>query len=334
MGELKYYLIRRLLTFIPTIIGVTLLTFLIARVIPANPAVLWAGGIKAKPEVVQLLIKKYHLDKPPHIQYFYYLKDIFTGHWGISPVTHRPVIADIATYFPATAELALFSLFVTIFIGIPLGVISALKKDTWIDHVVRIIAISGASMPVFWLGIILQWIFYYSLGLLPATGRGIPPRITYTGLYLLDSLLCGDFEAFRSNLQHIILPGFTLAYPCIGLVARITRSSVLDVLSADFIDYARIRGLKPSFVFRHVFRNASIPIITILGLLFGSLLCGAVITETVFSWPGLGTYTVAAISNIDYPAIMGVTLIIGLVYVTVNLIVDILYAIIDPRIRL
>jgi len=334
MTEFKYYVIRRLITFLPTIIGVTLLTFVIARVIPANPARLWAGGVKAKPEVIEMLEKKYHLNEPVIVQYFYYLKDILTGDWGLSPVTHRSILADIKTYFPATVELAIFSLLLVMIIGIPLGIISALKKDTWIDHVVRVIAISGASVPVFWLGILLQWIFYYHMGILPATGRGIAPSKTFTGLYLLDSLLCGEIDVFLDNLRHLVLPGLTLAYPSIGLVARITRGSMLDVLSAEYIDYAQVRGLKPSFVFKHILKNASIPIVTILGLIFGWLLSGAVITETVFSWPGIGTYAVGSITNMDYPAIMGVTLLIGLVYVFVNFIVDLIYALIDPRIRL
>ncbi|MCD6095206.1 MAG: ABC transporter permease [Thermoprotei archaeon] len=334
MSEFKYYVIRRLLTFLPTIIGVTLLTFVIARVIPANPARLWAGGVKAKPEVIEMLTKKYHLDKPVYVQYFYYLKDILSGDWGTSPVTHRSILADIKTYFPATVELAIFALILVMAIGIPLGIISALRKDSWIDHVVRVVAISGASIPVFWLGILLQWIFYYHLGLFPAAGRGIAPHKVYTGLYLLDSILSGDFKAFIDNLSHMVLPALTLAYPSIGLVARITRGSMLDVLSAEYIDYAQVRGLKKSFIFKHVLKNASIPIITILGLIFGGLLSGAIVTETIFSWPGIGTYAVGSIMNMDYPAIMGVTLLIGLIYVLVNFMVDLIYALIDPRIRL
>ena len=191
----------------------------------------------------------------------------------------------------------------------------------------------GISVPVFWLAIILQWIFYYQLGILPATGRGIEPSVSYTGLYLLDSLLAGEFDKFVTNLSHIILPAITLAFPGIGVIARITRNSVLDAMSSEFIDFAEARGLHGFQFYRHVLKNAMIPIITVLGLQFGFLLSGAVITETIFAWPGIGNYAVKAINALDYPAIMGTTLLIGLVFVIVNLVVDVIYALIDPRIR-
>ncbi len=333
MSELKYYLIRRLITFIPTIFGVLLLVFIISHAIPADAARLWAGGEKAKPEVIEAIKKKYHLDKPLYMQFVLYINDLLHGDWGESPMTKRPVLEDLADYFPATFELAVVAEILVVVLGIPLGLISAFKRDTWIDHIVRVLALVGVSMPVFWLAIILQWIFYYQLGVLPATGRGIEPAKTYTGLYLLDSILSGDCGAFIENLRHIILPAFTLAFAGLGVIARITRNSVLDVLSSEFIDFAEAKGLSGLQFYRHVIKNASIPVVTVLGLQFGALMAGAVITETIFSWPGIGSYTVHAISSLDYPAIMGSTLLICLVFVTVNLIVDILYAIIDPRIR-
>ncbi|MCD6487758.1 MAG: ABC transporter permease [Desulfurococcales archaeon] len=333
MAELKYYIIRRLATFIPTILGILLLVFIISHAIPANPARLWAGGEKAKPEVVEAIKKKYHLDKPYHIQFMLYLNDLIHGDWGQSPMTKRPVLEDLADYFPATFELALVSGILIMLIGIPLGLVSAFKRNTWIDHVVRILALVGVSMPVFWLAIILQWIFYYELDVFPATGRGISPSHVYTGLYLLDSILSLDWKAFIVNLQHIILPALTLAFAGIGVIARITRNSVLEVLSSDYIDFAEAKGLVGLQFYRHVVKNASIPVITVLGLQFGMLMAGAVITETIFAWPGIGSYTVNAISSLDYPAIMGSTLLIGLVFITVNLLVDIFYAIVDPRIR-
>jgi ABC-type dipeptide/oligopeptide/nickel transport system permease component len=333
MAELKYYLIRRFITFIPTLFGILLLVFINSHAIPADPARLWAGGEKAKPEVIESIRKRYHLDDPLWVQFYYYIVDLVKGDWGESPVTKRPILTDLAEYFPATFELALVSMILIIIIGIPLGIVSALKRDTVVDHFVRIFALTGVSLPIFWLAIILQWLFYYQLSILPSTGRGVPPAHTYTGLYLLDSLLCGEFNKFVIDLSHIILPAVTLSFPSIGVIARITRNSVLEVLGADFIDYAEARGLFGFQFYRHVLKNAMIPIITVLGLQFGYLLSGAVVTETIFAWPGIGNYAVKAISNLDYPAIMGTTLLIGLIFVLVNLIVDIIYAVIDPRIR-
>ena len=174
VAELKYYLVKRAITFIPTLIGLTLLVFVISHVVPADPARLWAGGLRARPEVVEAIRQRYHLNEPLHVQYWYYVSDLAKGDWGISPETHRPVFADLATYFPATLELAIVSMILVILVGIPLGIISAIKRDTWIDHVVRIFALSGISLPVFGLALILQWVFYYALGILPASGRGIP----------------------------------------------------------------------------------------------------------------------------------------------------------------
>jgi len=334
MTEFKYFLIRRLLTFIPTVVGVVALTFVIARLIPSDPARLWAGGIKAKEEVIAQLAEKYHLNEPPHVQFFYYLKSIVTGDWGVSPVTHRSILADIATYFPATVELAVFSFVLIVVIGVPLGVVAALKRDSWVDHAVRVFAIGGASLPVFWLGVLLQLAFYYGLGVLPAVGRGAPPARVVTGLYMLDSLLCGDLRAFTDNLSHIILPGATLAFSSIGLIARITRGSVLDALSAEHVDFARMRGLTRWILFRHVLKNSLVPIITVLGLTFSWLLSGAVVIEAIFAWPGIGSYATGAVVNMDFPAVVGVTLLMGLIYVAVNFVVDVLYAMVDPRVRL
>ena len=334
MAELKYYLTRRIITFIPTLIGLTLITFIVSMKVPSDPAHLWAGGIKANEQVVEMIKRKYHLDAPIYVQYYYYLLNLLKGDLGISPITHRPILKDLLTYFPATAELAIAAEILIIVIGVPLGIISALKRDSIVDHIVRIISLTGVSLPVFWLGLLLQWIFYYKLSWLPAGGRGIPPKEIVTGLYILDSLLCHDWSAFIDNLKHIIMPAFALAYSGIGVVARITRSSILDIITSDFVVFLQLKGLKKLKVMQHILKNALIPIITILGLQFGGLLGGAVITETIFYWPGIGRYAVQAIYNIDFPAIMGVTLLMGLVYVTINFFVDIMYAIVDPRVRL
>jgi len=334
LAELKYYILRRMITFLPTLIGLTLITFMVSMMIPSNPARLWAGGIKANPEVIEMIKKKYHLDEPIHVQYYYYISNLLRGDLGTSPITHRSILSDISTYFPATVELAIVAEILVIIIGVPLGIISALKKDSLIDHIVRVFSLIGVSLPVFWLGLLLQWVFYYHLGILPAGGRGIPPKVTYTGLYIFDSLLCQDWPALIDNLKHVIMPAFTLAYIGIGIIARITRSSILDILTADFVVFLQVKGLSKLKVLKHILKNALVPIVTMLGLEFGALLSGAVITETIFYWPGIGRYAVQGINNLDFPAIMGVTLLIGLVYVITNFVVDLLYAAIDPRVRL
>ncbi|MEM1532629.1 MAG: ABC transporter permease [Desulfurococcaceae archaeon] len=325
---------RRALTFIPTIVGVLILTFVISHVIPADPARLWAGGVKARPEVIELMKEKYHLNLPIHEQLAIYIKDVFTGNWRESPMTKRPVLVDLAEYFPATAELAIVAGLIQIALGIPLGLLAALKRDTLLDHLIRVLALVGVSAPAFWLAIALQWIFYYSLGLLPATGRGVLPSQSYTGLYILDSLIAGDWNALVINLRHIALPSLTLAFTGLGIIARVVRNTTLDVLSSEFIDFAEARGLSNAKFYRHVVKNSSIPIVTIAGLEFGMLLSGAIIVETVFSWPGIGLYAVNAINSLDYPAIMGSTLLISLIFIVANFVVDIAYAIIDPRVRL
>ena len=303
-------------------------------VIPSDPARLWAGGIKASPDVIRSLVRKYHLDQPIYMRYYYYLISLFKGNWGVSPITHRPVIIDLMTYFPATIELAIFSELLIILIGIPLGIISALKRNSFIDHTVRVFALTGVSMPVFWLALLLQWIFYYYLGWLPESGRGMQPTVTITHLYILDSLITGNWNALINELKHILLPAFTLSFIGIGVIARITRSSVIEVLGSDFIDFLSVKGVIGKQRMKHVIKNSLVPIVTILGLQFGGLLSGAVIVETIFSWPGIGRYAVEGINSLDFPAIMGVTLLIGIVYILVNFFIDVLYAVIDSRVRL
>jgi peptide/nickel transport system permease protein len=339
--DLKSYIARRLLLAIPTILGVTLIVFFISHVVPADPALVWAGGARARPEQVEQIRQLYNLDEPIWKQYIIFLSDLVRGDLGISPVTGRPVIEDIKTYFPATLELTIFAIALAIIIGIPLGVLSAIKKDSPVDHSTRIFALSGYSMPIFWLGLILQLVVYYYLGLVPDPGGRVNTQVyisgefkTYTNMYLLDSLIQGRFDVFFDALQHLILPGFTLAYATAAIIARMTRSSMLEVIRQDYIEFARARGLPERVViYKHALRNAMIPTVTVVGLSFGGLLAGAVLTETVFYWPGIGRYMVGTINTLDFPALMGGTILIALVFVIVNLLVDILYAIIDPRIR-
>lgn len=334
MGDLRRYFVRRALSFLPTILGVLILTFVISRIIPADPVRVWAGGYKARPEVIEEIRRRYHLDKPLHEQLVLYLIDVFSGDWGVSPMSKRPVIADIAEYFPATLELSIVSSIILTAVGIPLGLIAALKRDGFADHVVRVVSLIGTSAPAFWLAIVLQWVFYYYLGLLPATGRGVPPPVRYTGMYILDSLLAGNSSLFLENLKHIILPSATLAFTGLGVIARVVRNTALDVVSSEFVDFARARGLRGVWLYRHILKNSLIPVITVLALEIGYILSGAIVIETVFSWPGIGLYAVNAISSLDYPAIMGVTLLVGLVFIFINFITDIAYAVIDPRVRL
>jgi len=332
--KLWQYIIRRLILLIPVVIGVTLITFTISHVIPANPARAWAGE-KAPQEVVERIKERYHLNDPLYLQYYYYISDLLRGDWGYSHSEHRPVLNCLVDYFPATFELTLWSMIIAIPLGIYFGVLSAVKRNKLPDHLSRVFALSGVSMPIFWLGLLLILIFYTYLGVLPASGRGMEPEHVYTGLYILDSILSLDFYAFIDNIRHIILPAIALSYAYLAVIMRMTRSSMLEVLRLDYIKTARAKGLPNKIViYRHALRNALIPTLTISGLSFAWLLGGAVLTETIFSWPGMGRYAYAAITSVDFPAIVGFTFLMAIIFVIVNLIVDILYAYLDPRIRL
>lgn len=336
MGTLSY-IARRAFAVIPVLLGVSILTFTLSHVIPASPETLWAGGEKARPEQVERLRELYHLDEPLPVQYFYYLKSLLSGDLGISPTTNRPVIQDIATYAPATFELALVSMLLSVIIAIPLGVISAVRENTLVDHVTRVVSLAGVSVPVFWLGLAVQLVFYYKLGLIPAAGRlsmWLDPPQRITGMFLVDSALTGNWEVFKDALAHILAPAIILAYQSIALLARLVRSSMLEVLSQDYVRTARGKGLRGwRVVYIHALRNALIPTITVLGLRFGYILAGAVLTETVFAWPGMGRYSVEALSSLDYPAIMGFAQLVALCIVIANLLVDVVYGLVDPRIR-
>ncbi|NMB25127.1 MAG: ABC transporter permease [Firmicutes bacterium] len=335
--QLRNYIIRRILAAIPVLIGVSMLTFFLSHVIPASPEILWAGGERARPEQIQRIRELYHLDKPVISQYGYYLRDLLTGDLGISPVSNRPVIEDIRDYAPATFELALLSMLLSVIIAIPLGILSAIRENSWIDHFTRVFSLAGVSMPIFWLGLGVQMIFYYRLGLIPAAGRlsvWLDPPTRITGMYLIDSILTGNWEVFWDALRHILAPALVLAYQSIALLTRLVRSSMLDVLSQDYIRTARGNGLSyRRTILVHALRNALIPTVTVLGLRFGYILAGAVLTETVFAWPGMGRFSVGALSSLDYPSIMAFAQLIALCIVVTNLIVDILYGVLEPRTR-
>ncbi|GAK60533.1 ABC-type dipeptide/oligopeptide/nickel transport system, permease component [Candidatus Vecturithrix granuli] len=330
------YILRRLGLMVFSLLGVLIVTFFVSHVIPADPigAIL---GPQAPLELIEKIRHELGFDRPVHVQFFIYLKNSLRGDFGKSLRTQNPVIKDLRTFFPATVELATVAMFIGVFLGIPLGILSAVKKDQWGDHIARGFSLIGLSMPVFWLALILLLIFYYRLGWLPGPGRIDPylfPQAPITGIILLDSLIYRDFEIFFNALQHIILPAFVLGYFSTASIVRITRSSMLEVLNLDYVQTARAKGLRESVViYKHALKNAMIPVTTVIGLTYGSLLEGAVLTETIFAWPGLGRYMTSAFLFLDFNAVMGGTLLIALIFSLANLVVDILYAFLNPKIR-
>jgi ABC-type dipeptide/oligopeptide/nickel transport system permease component len=330
------YIVKRILLMIPILIGISLLTFFISNTIPGDPARL-AAGPYADAKVIAELRENMGLNDPIYVQYGHYMKNLLSGELGNSNYSHQPVMKDIKQYFPATLELTLFSMLITILIGIPLGVISASKKDKFADQIARVMALVGVAMPAFWLGIIFLLFFYLQLGVLPGSGRldtGLAPPETITGMYTLDALLTGNWTVFSSALIHLILPGITQAAVTIGMLTRMTRSSMLEVLKSDYIRTAFAKGgSEKRVLYGHALRNGMMPILTLLGMTFGHSLGGSVLVESVFSWPGLGKYAVNAITYLDFPAVMAVTILIAVLFIIVNLIIDILYQVVDPRLN-
>lgn len=330
------YIVKRLLLMIPILFGITVLTFFISNTIPGDPARL-AAGPHADAKVIEELRETMGLNKPVYVQYGTYMNNLLHGDFGFSNFSHQPVIEDIKAYFPATLELTLFSMFITILIGIPFGVISANKKDKLADQFTRVMSLMGVAMPAFWLGILLLLFFYLQLGILPGSGRldtGLSPPVTITGMYTLDALLSGNWTVLQSAIIHLILPGITQAAVTIGMITRMTRSSMLEVLKSDYVRTAYAKGgTETRVLYGHALRNGMMPILTLLGMTFGHSLGGSVLVESVFSWPGLGKYAVNAITYLDFPAVMAVTMLIAILFITVNLIIDILYQVVDPRLN-
>jgi peptide/nickel transport system permease protein len=332
------FILRRLVLAVPTLLGVTLVTFLVSHVIPADPLdLILKNRAQANPEIVAAYRERFGLDRSLPEQYLTYVGGLLRGDLGESFVTRQPVAADLATYLPATIELAFAAMAISVVVGVPLGVLAAVRYGSWIDHLARFLSTVGAAVPAFWLGLVLLFVLYYRLGLLPGPGRldatlAEPPR--QTGMILIDSLLAGDGAAFRSGIRHLILPAIVLASYPVAMLARLTRASLLEALGADYVRTARAKGLaEQQVVGWHALRNALIPAVTAAGLAFGYLLAGAVTVEIVFSWPGIGRYAVNAATALDYPAILGITLVIAVVFVGANLVVDLLYGLLDPRIR-
>ncbi|EMY7926051.1 MULTISPECIES: ABC transporter permease [Klebsiella] len=314
--------------------GVCVITFIISHLIPGDPARLLAGD-RASEEIVRHIRQQLGLDLPLWQQFARYVDALLHGDLGTSIRTGRPVLEDLKTFFPATLELAFCALLIALLVGIPLGVLSAVYRNRWTDHLVRLMALTGISTPAFWLGLGVIVLFYGKLDWLPGSGRlddWFDPPTRVSGFYLLDSLLEGNVEVFFNALQHLILPAATLAFVHLGIVARQIRSAMLEQLNEDYIRTALASGLpKFTIVVRYALPNALIPSITVLGLALGDLLYGAVLTETVFAWPGMGAYVVSSIQALDFPAVMGFAIVVSFAYVLVNLVVDLLYLWIDPR---
>jgi ABC-type dipeptide/oligopeptide/nickel transport system permease component len=332
------YIVRRLVLLIPVIIGVTIITFVVSHVIPADPARAFAGGPKAQPETIERIRQELHLDKPIWEQYFYYLNDLIHFNLGKSYLEDRPVTDALAQYFPATFELTIFAMLFAIPLGIAGGIVSAIRQNKLSDHATRIIAIVGYSLPIFWLALMLQYAFAYIFPIFPLEGRlsvGMAPPMSITGFFVIDSILTLNGATLVSALHHLILPAFTLGFATLAIILRMTRSSMLEVMGSDYIRTARAKGLaERRVIYRHGLRNALIPTITVAGLSFGGLLSGAVLTETIFNWPGMGRFAANAVLALDFNSVMGFTLLVAIIYVIANLIVDLLYAFVDPRVKL
>jgi dipeptide transport system permease protein len=330
-------ILKRMMMAVPSLIGVVIVTFLLTRALPGDPAAYFAGPA-ATTEAIQQIRVKLGLDKPLYIQFVRYVDDLAHGDLGNSLTTGQPVGQEIKTRLPASAELTLLGLIVSVLIAVPLGILAATRPNSIIDHACRVIATAGVSLPVFFTGLILIYVFYYHLGWAPPPlGRldiffSPPPHVT--GFYLIDSLIAGDGALFVASLKQLILPALTLAIFSLAPIARMTRASMLAVLSSDFVRTARASGLAPfTVVITYAFRNAMLPVITTLGMVFSFLLGANVLVEKVFAWPGIGSFAVEALIASDFAPLQGFVLTMAVMYVALNLLIDILYGVIDPRMR-
>jgi len=330
------FLLTRVSLLVPTFIGISLLVFVLVRLIPGDPIETMAGERGIDQAVHERLRHEYGFDRPLLVQYGLYLSRLAHGDLGRSIVTQKPVLTEFAELFPATVELSLCAILFALCIGIPAGIIAAVRRNSVFDHGVMALSLTGYSMPIFWWGLLLILLFSVQLGWTPVSGRiavlyFIQPK---TGFLLVDSLLAGDTAAFRSALSHLVLPAIVLGTVPLAVISRMTRSAMLEVLGEDYIRTARAKGLSNFRVIAiHAFRNALIPVVTVIGLQVGALFTGAILTETIFSWPGVGKWLIEGIGRRDYPVLQGGTLLIGAIIMTVNLLVDVTYGIINPRIR-
>jgi peptide/nickel transport system permease protein len=330
------FILRRLAGLVLVMVGVSIITFALAQLVPIDPAAN-ALGQNAREEQIQAYRKQLGLDQPPVVQYFNYVRRLLTGDLGISIRTRRPVADDLRDYLPATLELSFAAMVVAVILGISLGILAAARRNSLLDGMARVFALIGGSLPIFFLGLLMLALFNNRLRWAPGPGRldaVLTPPARVTGMYTIDSLLAGDWALFRNSLAHLTLPAITLGYFSTAVLLRMTRSSMLEVLLQDYVRTAQAKGLRDRVViFRHALKNAMIPVLTTIGIVFGSLLSGAVLTETIFAWPGIGRYATASVFSLDFPAVMGVTLVAAVVYPIVNMLVDIGYHTLDPRIR-
>ncbi len=331
------YIASRLLIAAVMVVLATLVIFLIANIVPGDPVLTQLGDIAANnPVIVAAYRHKWGLDLPMWDRYWIFLVGLFHGDLGISISSQRPVLDDIAQYAPATVELSTVAFLLSLVVGLPLGVIAAIERDSWVDHLARAVSLIGVSSPTFWLAFIMLAVFYGWLGWAPGPGQigadQFPPPVV-TGFMLIDAPLAGQWDTFWDAVAHLVLPSIVLASATLGLITRTTRAAMLDALSQDYIRVARAKGLvRRAVMLGHALPNAMLPVVTLGGLAYAQLLTGTVLTETIFSWPGLGRYTFQSAEFLDFPAIMGVTIMVAVVYVVVNLLVDLSYALLDPRV--
>jgi len=329
------FILRRIAGLIFVLIGVSIITFALSQLVPIDPAAS-ALGQNAREDQIQAYRKELGLDRPAVVQYFSYIGRVLQGDLGKSIRTRRPVADDLRDFLPATLELSLAAMIVALTLGISLGVVSAVRRNGLVDGLARAFALVGGSLPIFFVGLLMLALFYSRLRWLPGPGRldavlTPPPRVT--GMYTVDSLLAGDWRLLKNSLYHLVLPAVTLGYFSTAVLLRMTRSSMLEVLGQDYVRTAQAKGLRDrAVILRHALKNAMIPVLTTIGIVFGSLLSGAVLTETIFGWPGLGRYATASVTSLDLPAVMGVTLVAAVVYPVANMLVDIGYHVLDPRI--
>ena len=337
MERLKF-IGKRLIYLVVMLFGVATLVFILTKMIPGDPTVAnLSQRALNDPEVVAAYRAKYGLDQPVFVQYILYIKNLLHLDLGTSIRTNKPVLDELARCYPATIELALFAIILAALLGILFGVISAMKRNSILDQAVRALSVTGVSIPSFWFALLVLYFFYYKLHIFPGPGRlsnSFSAPATVTGMYVIDSLIEGNPAKALDALQHLILPGLVLAAFTMGLITRTTRSNLLDVMSTDYIRTARAKGLsRVGQIVRHALGNALIPVLTVIGLGLGNLLGGMVLVETIFNWPGVGQFAYESVLSVDYPSIIGVALLIALNYMVINTVVDILYGVIDPRVR-
>jgi peptide/nickel transport system permease protein len=337
--SIRRFVLRRLGTALLSLIGVTIITFVLTNIVPGNPALTALGPeVASDPAAVKAYDLRNGLNKSLPEQYITYMGHLVQGNLGVSRVTQRPVLQDLLQYAPASLELGLVAVVLALVLGVALGTLGAMLRDSWIDQIIRVGSLAGVSMPIFWLALVAFYLFSYKLGIFPGLGRldpGVTPPPTVTGMYTVDALIAGQWGTFASAVSHILLPAFVLAGYALSLFTRFARSAVLDVVGQDFVRTARAKGLPELVVaWRHVLRAALVPIITIAAVMFSIMLSGTVFVESIFSWPGIGEYAFQSATNLDLPAILGVTIFIAVIYIVLNFCVDMLYGVIDPRIRL